>query len=987
MHKQQAIKHSYFSKSKNSIILAPTKTIYTQDICMSKLNYALLSATLIFSTLLPKQTILDEVRAGNTQAIKERIKNCENCSDTDENGNNALHIAAEEGKEEHQEIIDMLTTEPDYSSWNNWFYGFFYAPTLPNKNEKNKNGKVPLRCAMERGNIGTSEKLIIKGANPHITDTEGISPVFSVVKENKPELIPLLVKHQLIKQKLNGQNMLHCAINFNQLAMVEGLATDTSLTQEEDNEGRIPAMLAAEKEDASCLRILHVKGVNLNARNRFGQQPIHSSARSGSYEPAKYLLEHASADVDSTDNNDNTPLLLSGAHGRKNLIDLFVAYKADTKKRNKQGMDVLDLATKNRQYHLIERLSHIPGININAQDTEGKTKFMRSTEQQDYSMMRILSDCGADLYITDNKGETALHKVARNGDINGLAQLKETHIKYWNQANYEGNSPAFVAAENGHFKAITMFMNAGASLEGTNNAGETIFHQIAKSKKPSMFTAIMKGYKPQTNINTQSKSGFSPIHYASSYNDVEMMRAFAEHGASYTDITPHGDTLAHTAAKSGALDSLKELKYRMPMMLQQRNKNNHTPFISAAAQGNLDATDFLLCEEWIINRDISIAINSAHQNKHTHVVRFLKKKEEDRMDACIILSNQPQAIINTEKDIQYLHQQLVGKNGWHFINVAFYQPSSPNQYSANELYYMTQAQRTQIALEYKKLYKNAREKKKELKRELDRLIAQEQEEARKEHERIRQARKAEKQREKEALIAQMRAQEAAQKQAEEERIRAEQQKEFDHYAQNKQKENAINAQDEALKKHNEQKKKEDDLIAGQQTILDDCAAKKALTDAAKHNAALDKQQEYVQPSAPPMEQKVVAQQCASCGGKAPSKLIPCVKCKKKIEGACPTCVKQYTGRCPHCYELHTLGIEKQKGECCIGVAACTEEKGVTVIPCAQCKKESCSDRICAGCLQACINDNGKKGQKDKCPRCTQNTLNADLAEKILSQQK
>src|SRR5205814_7320297 len=204
-------------------------------------TYALLIATFIFSSLIPQQTIFDDVRAGNTQAIKKRLENCEDCAKTDENGNNALHIAGQEGTAEHEEIIDMLTTDPDYSEWGNWFYGFFYAPKLPNKDQKNKYGKVPLRSAIDRGNVGTTEKLIAKGVDPKITDEEGISPIFAVVKENKPQFIPVLAKYQLIKQKRNGQNVLHYAINLNQLPMVDRLATDNSLTQEEDNEGKTPA--------------------------------------------------------------------------------------------------------------------------------------------------------------------------------------------------------------------------------------------------------------------------------------------------------------------------------------------------------------------------------------------------------------------------------------------------------------------------------------------------------------------------------------------------------------------------------------------------------------------------------------------------------------------------------------------------------------------------------------------------------------------------
>ena len=67
---------------------------------MKKITYILLSCAVIFTTLIPKETILDEVRAGNKQAIKQRIENCENCSEKDENGNNALHIAAEHATQE-----------------------------------------------------------------------------------------------------------------------------------------------------------------------------------------------------------------------------------------------------------------------------------------------------------------------------------------------------------------------------------------------------------------------------------------------------------------------------------------------------------------------------------------------------------------------------------------------------------------------------------------------------------------------------------------------------------------------------------------------------------------------------------------------------------------------------------------------------------------------------------------------------------------------
>jgi ankyrin repeat protein len=970
---------------------------------MQKITYALLISTLIFSSLTPQQTIFDDVRAGNKAAIRKRLENCENCAETDENGNNALHIAGEEGKPEHEEIIDMLTTQPDYSGWSNWFYGCFYAPTLPNKNEKNKKGKVPLRSAIDRGNIGTTEKLIVKGANTEITDEEGISPTFAVVKQNKPQLISILARHQLIQQKLNGKNILHYAIEINQIPMVDRLATDTSLTQEENNEGKTPAMLAAEKNDASCLRILHVKGVNLNARNHFGRQPIHSSAFAGSYEAAKYLLEN-DAYVDSTDNNDDTPLLISTVKGNKDVFDLFLAHKADAKKRNKQGRNILALAMENRKYVLIERITKIPGININEQDALGQTPFINAVLQKDHLMMGALSQAGADMHTADYQGETALHKIGRNGDTNALSELFPTHKNIWNNVNNDGNTAIFIAAENGHFNIITMLMHGGASLEGTNNNGETIFHQFAKSKNPFSFDATIAQYKPRMDINARSKSGLSAIHYAVANKDVEMMKMCIQYGAVYTDLTPDNDTLAHTAAKSGALNALKELKYRMPMMLQQRNKNNHTPFITAAANGHFDSAQFLFCENDIINRDISIAISLARAHGHTHIVQSLEQTEKKRMDECVKIARQPQEMIEIEKQITSLHQQLAEKDPSYFFKGLFRAAASPKQYSANELYYMTEAQRTQISLGYTQIYNQVLQKKKELKNELNTFIAQEEKERKQEKKRIREAKKQEQarieeqnRRERELQVIQKRNAEIEAERRRELELKKQQHtadlaqiKGLHHYEEKKLQDDATKkAQQVEIDRCNKEKAAKDT----QQAILDQAAATKARADQERirqqqHAAALDKQQAHVpmnlQPSAPPMEQKIVADQCSACGGKAPSKPLPCVKCKKKVEGICATCVKKYAGRCPHCYDLHTLGIEKQKGECCIGVAACTEEKGVTVIPCTQCKKESSTDRICAGCLEACIKDNIKKGQKDKCPRCTQNTLDESLTKKILS---
>lgn len=957
---------------------------------MKKRNYVLLCAALIFSATTPKEnTIFDDARAGNAQAIRERIHNGEDCAKKDENGNTVLHIASENGD---TESVDILTTKPTYPDWDSrWLWSCFgYTPVLPDPNATNNNGDTPLHLAMEQEHVETSEKLLEKGADPKITNKQDLSPVFNAIHENKRKIVPFLVKHKLINQRNNGNNALHFAIKYNLLDMVGDLAKSTDLALQENNQGKTPTMVAAEQKDITSLKILHINGVNLNTRGQYGRQPIHSAALAGNYEGAKYLLENGVC-VDSNDNNDNTGLLLATSTGDIKVVDLFLAYKADAKKRNKKGEDILCIAVNNNRRNLIERLKQHPDVKIDGRDDAGRTAFMNATIAGNHSMMRMLYEVGANIHILDNKGENAIHKVAQSGDTNGLALLIPYHSSdHLDKKNHQGNSPIFVAIENGNCNIVTQLLYAGVSLNDTNNNGETVFHKIAQCKNakalPTLLSTIMNNPLSKPHIATQAHNGLSAMHYASANDNVAGMQELAKYHALYTDLTVHNDTLAHTAAECGALNSLQHLKSVIPMMLQQRNKNNQTPFITSAAKGKLDALKLLFCENDIITRDISAAISIARANKHAHIVSFLEQAETERLNFCANIAAFPQKIADVEKEIATLHQKLIEKDLSYGLYYLGHKIASPKQYSTNDLYYKTEPERSQILREYREIHESVLLKKSNLKTEYDNILYKEKLQ-REENERVareeaaRQAQLAEQKRQAD-LQDRLRRQEA-----EEARVAAERAE------QNRQaalREEA--ARLDQYKKEAEAKQKKAELIAEQKALFDGFEAKKAKDDAAaKHAASLEKQQPHVQvnvnpanllPSAPSVEekQKIV---CAVCEGKPSAKPLPCKKCKKKSADICNSCFKKYDGQCPTCWKEIGQFTKLQAGECCIGTAACTEEKGVTSIPCDNCKNSS--DKNCPPCFELCHKKNIELNQPNRCPRCGKDTLNQTLIKGVKAQ--
>lgn len=861
---------------------------------MKKHNYTLLCAVLIFSATIPKEnTIFDDARAGNARAIRQRIHNGENCAKKDENGNTVLHIVSENGD---AESVDILTTEPTYPDWDSrWLWSWAgYTPVLPNVNEPNNNGDTPLHLAMEQEHPEVSEKLLEKGANPKITNKQDLSPVFNAIHENKRKIVPFLVKHKLINQRKNGSNALHFAVKYNLFDMVGDLAKSTNLALQENNQGKTPTMVAAEQKDITSLKILHMSGVNLNVRGQYGRQPIHSAALAGNYEGAKYLLENG-AYVDSNDNNDNTGLLLATSTGDIKVVDLFLAYKADAKKRNKKGEDILCIAVNNNRRNLIERLKQHPDVKIDGRDDAGKTAFMNATIAGNHPMMRILYEAGANIHILDNKGENAIHKVTQTGDINGLALLIPYHSSdQLDKKNHQGNSPIFVAIENGNCNIITQLLHAGVSLNDTNNNGETIFHKITQCKNakalPTLLSTIMNNPLSKPHIATQAHNGLTAMHYAAAYDNVAGMQELNKYGASYTDLTTASDSLAHTAAVSGALNSLEHLNNSIPMLLQHRNKKNQTPFITAADAGKLDALTLLFCENDIINRDISAAISIARANKHAHIVSFLEQAETERLNFCANIAALPQKIAHEEKEIAELYQKLIEKDlSYYYLS---HKITSPKQYSTNDLYYKTEPQRSQILREYREILDDVLLKKSKLNSELNDILHKEKLQ-RKENERIAREEAA-----RQARLAEERRQAELQ-----ERLRRQQAEEA---------------------REAEAKQKEAELVAQQKALLDDFEAKKAKEDAAaKHADALEKQQSHVhmdvnsanlQPSAPLVEEKQQAIECIVCHGQPSAKPLPCKTCKKRTVNICNTCFKNYNGQCPTCWKGVGQFIKLQAGE-------------------------------------------------------------------------
>lgn len=1071
---------------------------------MKTINHILLVTLFCTSTVALSEhiasTIFHEARTGDKEAIRQRLNNWENCSEKDQNGNTALHIAAEQG---HAEIVEMLTTPEELSGWN-WLCSYFQEPAkLPDKDEKNNEGNTPLHCSIAAGQRETTEQLLQKNADTHIRNDQEYTPVFMILKNDDTRFISLFTAHHCLNQKYKGDTLLHSAIKENKPRLTERLLDEPCLINEKDSEGKTIATIALNTDNISLLKKLIEKNINFNTPDSDGKRPIHHAAAKGKYKILELFLEHKISH-EVADNKGNTPLHDAASNNNKKELDLLLAYNADIKKCNDNGEDVFLIAVDKKHTDLVEYLSKKPDININIRDKKGRTGFIRTIMAKDHVGTQQLYDLNANINLTDYDQENALHKAAALGDkmstqliLNRNKTLLETKNKY-------GETPLFVATKNGCSEFIQMLLqkyrasanmprangdvpfllavekgdkitaktllDAGASVDARNRQGQSAIFIAAQKGQPHLiemlteqyhapvnitdnngdipiFITVRKGYaastraliKAKASLLTKDKNGqtilhiaaqqkdttilldilqqpnkptinalnneqLTPLHCAALTNNVAGMQLLEQYGAHFNYVTPSGNTVAHSAIEKNAIDALEYSIKKNPSLLDVRNKQNENPFLFACQVGSFECVKKLFddnsSDNYFAQGIVPQAIDAAKRNGHWSVYNFLDKQTAERKTKCQKINSVYSDVISIISENNISDNALTKNNPLRAL-IAPYRPNKPDYYSEEQLFHMTENQRTQVYNNYIQCKDIELQKKIQFTQELNGIALQAAKEAaQKERQRIEIENRLTQERIRLELLEENRRRELQEAQQRNAAIQAQKIREIEikqqqidaqkhKIAEQKENDRIIAEQETLLKEANDAKNKKDAALAVQQALLDQGAkvlAEKERTRQQQHTQALEGQHIPVnlRPSAPPAEKTTVIYQCSTCEKKSSVKTIPCKTCNKRICNAC-TKLNNDAGQCPNCWQSIGKFTQKTQGECFLNVDNICIEKtsGVTPIPCENCKVGS--EHICKDCLNNWIKENKKNNQANKCPYCTNHTLNPKIVKIILAQ--
>ena len=403
-----------------------------------------------------------------------------------------------------------------------------------NPNLRNNQGDTALhllcRKPSEKESIAT---LLEYGADCTVVNNDGETLLYAACQSDSGINIEALVGFGCDPNVLDslGSTILHQVQSYHVLQLLLNapfIKPRLDIINGQDIDGNSPLHLYVPRYyNIEMIRAIIAAGADLTLTNKMGQTCLHVSC----FSPNVQALVEGGSDTNAVDNLGKTVL-----HLITNLDELKVVLNAPKppttqtiNAKDSEGNSPLLIYVK--QYNNVNMIQAIiaAGVDLTITNNEGQSCLHRAYDSQ--TNVQLLIDAGCDTNVVDNNGRSVLHLVKHFETLNVILQAPTNPPtpQTINAKDNEGNSPLLTMASIGHnVDMIQTIIGAGADVTITNNEGQSCLHR-AHSSITNILALIGAGCDP----NVIDNCGRSVLHLVLNYEVLnEILRA------TNTPITP-----------------------------------------------------------------------------------------------------------------------------------------------------------------------------------------------------------------------------------------------------------------------------------------------------------------------------------------------------------------------------------------------------------------------------------------------------------------
>uniref|UniRef100_A0A672MAL1 Ankyrin 2 n=1 Tax=Sinocyclocheilus grahami TaxID=75366 RepID=A0A672MAL1_SINGR len=536
--------------------------------------------------------------------VLEYLKGGVDISTCNQNGLNALHLAAKEG---HVDMVQELLGRGS------------------SVDSATKKGNTALHIASLAGQGEVVKILVKRGADINAQSQNGFTPLYMASQENHLDVVRYLLENGGNQSTATEDGFTPLAI-----ALQQGHNQVVSILLENDTKGkvRLPALhIAARKDDTKSAALLLQNDHNADVQSKVnmggtwsGFTPLHIAAHYGNVNVATLLLNRGAA-VDFTARNGITPLHVASKRGNTNMVHLLLDRGAQIDAKTRDGLTPLHCAARSGHDTAVELLLE-RGAPMLARTKNGLSPLHMAAQGDHVECVKHLLQHKAPVDDVTLDYLTALHVAAHCGHyrvtkllldkranpnaraLNGFTPLHiackknrvkvmELLIKYgaFIQAITEsGLTPIHVAAFMGHLNIVLLLLQNGASPDVSNIRGETALHMAARAGQMEVVRCLLRN---GALVDARAREDQTPLHIASRLGKTEIVQLLLQHMAHPDAATINGYTPLHIAAREGHLDVTSVL-LEAGASHSLATKKGFTPLHVASKYGSLDVAKLLL---------------------------------------------------------------------------------------------------------------------------------------------------------------------------------------------------------------------------------------------------------------------------------------------------------------------------------------------------------------------------------------------------------
>ena len=209
-------------------------------------------------------------------------------------------------------------------------------------------------------------------------------------------------------------------------------------------------------------------------------------------------------------------------------IDRFcVENGSDVKALNKDGLTLLDLATKKGKIEVVKFLVS-KGADVNAKGGSGATPLHLAVYRGDVEIVKLLVSAGADIHAKNKYGSTPLHSTTdRNLEIAKFLVSKGADI---HEKNNNGATPLHSAIYRYRecLEIVKFLISKGADVNEKDNNGETPFRRAIYEGELEIVRFLVSA---GADVNEKDKYGATPLHQAAYRGELEIVKFLVSAGA------------------------------------------------------------------------------------------------------------------------------------------------------------------------------------------------------------------------------------------------------------------------------------------------------------------------------------------------------------------------------------------------------------------------------------------------------------------------